>query len=195
MSRIRADAERLSQKPTGILIIFNLLAYAVMAILGGNLLEINPRLLASYGQVNLYVLEGEYWRLFTSLFVHANLVHLLGNMLFLLIFGRRAEELFGKGLYCAVYFCSGLIGNLLTLLWGSYVVSVGASGAIFGVFGASVIYIRQNIGQSVAGALIYSFYIFIMNVGANVNLLAHFGGLAAGLILGYSLSPRDSLEN
>jgi len=177
-------------KPTALLIVANIAVYAALSALGGNFLEIDFRLLAFFGQMNVSVLQGEYWQLLTALFVHANLLHLLGNMFFLLIFGLRAEELFSKGTYFLVYLCSGLVGNLLTLLSGPYLVSVGASGAIFGVFGASVIYIRRNIGQSVLGALIYSFYMFIMNMGANVNLLSHFGGLAAGLLMGYVLSLR-----
>ena len=87
-----------------------------------------------------------------------------------------------------VYLSSGLVGNLLTLLGDPNLISIGASGAIFGLFGASVIYIRRNIGQSIIGALIYSFYIFIMNIGVNVNLLSHFGGLVVGLVIGYLLS-------
>jgi rhomboid protease GluP len=104
----------------------------------------------------------------------------------------RAEDLFNKWFFILIYFSSGLIGGLLTLLSGPNILSVGASGAIFGVFGASVLYIRRNLGQSIMGAFIYSFYMFIMNIGANVNLLSHFGGLAMGLLLGFILSLRRS---
>ncbi len=131
------------------------------------------------------VINGWYWQLFTSIFIHADLLHLLGNTFFLGIFGLRAEDLFGKLRYLIVYFTAGLSGSLLTLFMGPYVVSVGASGAIFGLFGANAAYMRSSVNQSVTGALIYALYLFIWNLGANVNVLAHFGGLAAGLVLGY----------
>jgi rhomboid protease GluP len=73
---------------------------------------------------------------------------------------------------------------------GPDVVSVGASGAIFGVFGASVIYMRKSVGQSIMGALMYAFFLFFLNIGAGVNLLAHLGGLATGLLIGYTLAQR-----
>lgn len=126
--------------------------------------------------------------MFTSLFVHANLLHILGNMFFLLVYGMRTEDLFSDRQYLTIYFASGLVGNGLSLLMGPNVVSVGASGAIFGLFGASVIYMRRSVGQSIAGALMYAFYLFAINIGAGVNLLAHFGGLATGLVIGYWLA-------
>jgi rhomboid protease GluP len=147
-------------------------------------------LLAIYGQYNSLVYKGWYWQLFTSLFIHANLLHVLGNSLFLAFFGFKAEELFAKKVYLFIYFASGLAGNLLTLLMGANIVSVGASGAIFGLFGASTMYMRKTMNQSILSALMYAMYLFLINVGANVNLAAHFGGLIAGLIIGYGLAKK-----
>ena len=169
------------------IIIINIIVYIVLAILSRNPFKINNDLLALVGQSNYLVLKGAYWQLITSLFVHANLLHLLGNMFFLLIFGLRAEEVFSISERLIIYFSSGIVGNILTLLMGPYIISVGASGAIFGLFGATSTYIRKNLGQSIVGALIYSFYLLIFNIGENVNILSHAGGLAAGLIIGYSL--------
>ncbi|NIU82458.1 MAG: rhomboid family intramembrane serine protease, partial [Candidatus Thorarchaeota archaeon] len=92
--------------------------------------------------------------LFTAMFVHVHLFHLLGNMLFLLIFGARGEELFSEKEFFFIYLGGGLSGNLLTLLMGPSTVSAGASGAIFGMFGACVIYLGQTSGQSIIGALV-----------------------------------------
>jgi rhomboid protease GluP len=177
--------------PTYVLIIINSVVYAATAILSMNPLIIDDQILSLLGQWNVRVLsDGWYWQMFTSLFIHANLLHILGNMFFLLIFGIRAEDLFSDRQYLAIYFASGLVGNLLSLLMGPDVVSVGASGAIFGIFGASVIYMRKSVGQSIVGALIYALYLFIFNIGAGVNLLAHLGGLVTGLLIGYSLAKR-----
>lgn len=170
------------------LLSINFVIYVLFAILSWNPLVIDRKLLALYGQYNLLVYRGWYWQLLTSIFLHANLLHILGNSLFLAIFGLRAEGLFTRAQYLLVYFGSGLAGNLLTLLMGPSVVSVGASGAIFGLFGASTMYLRRTMNQSIFGALVYSMYLFILNAGANVNLIAHFGGLVVGLTAGFLMA-------
>ncbi|MDH5375912.1 MAG: rhomboid family intramembrane serine protease [Candidatus Bathyarchaeota archaeon] len=173
---------------TYIIIALNIIVYAYTAILSGNFIEIDHYVVRQYGQHNSFVLNGGYWQLFTAMFVHVNMVHLLGNMFFLLIFGLRAEELFAIQEYFLIYFSTGLAGNLLTLLFDPSMVSAGASGAIFGLFGACTIYIRRAIGQSIIGALLYSFFLLMMSSGQNVNYLAHLGGLVIGLIIGYALA-------
>ena len=176
--------------PTYIIIAVSMAAYLCTSILSGNFVEMDYGVVRQYGQCNSFVLNGGYWQLFTSMFVHVNIVHLLGNMIFLLIFGLRAEELFKIEEYLAVYFIPGLAGNLLTLLFGPNMVSAGASGAIFGLFGACTIYVRRAVGQSIIGALIYSFFLLMMSTGPNVNNLAHLGGLAVGLLIGYILARK-----
>ena len=172
----------LLESPTIMLVLANIIVYIYTSILSGNFLKTSMNVMSSLGQFNYYVLNyGYYWQLFTSMFVHANLAHLANNMIFLLIFGLRAEELFTEKEYLAIYFVSGLFGNILTLLLGPRVISVGASGAIFGVFGACIIYIYQ----SIIAVAFYSIILFMMSAGAGVNLFAHFGGLVVGLLLGY----------
>jgi rhomboid protease GluP len=163
--------------------------YAYTSVVGGNFIETDPKVLEWLGQVNFYVMKnGWYWQLLTSMFVHVNVIHIFGNMFFLLIFGFRAEELFKDEEFFFIYFMSGLSGNLLTLLMPLYTVSAGASGAIFGIFGACVIYQRKTVGQSIMSALIYSFFLLMITAGADVNIFAHFGGLVAGLMIGYALA-------
>ena len=179
---------------TYLIIALNIIVYAYIAILSENFIEIDYYVLRQYGQHNSFVLDGGYWQLITAMFVHVGIVHLLGNMFFLLIFGLRAEELFKIQEYILVYFLSGLAGNLLTLLFEPSMVSAGASGAIFGLFGACTIYIRRAVGQSIIGALLYSFFLLMINTGRNVNNLAHLGGLVAGLLIGYALAERRKLR-
>ncbi|MEM3577522.1 MAG: rhomboid family intramembrane serine protease [Candidatus Bathyarchaeia archaeon] len=170
------------------LIVLNVVVYVYTAILSGDFVEISYGILRQYGQFNQYVFDGGYWQLFTAMFVHADIVHLLGNMLFLLIFGLRAEELFKPVEYILIYFLSGLAGNLLTLLFGPSMVSAGASGAIFGIFGACTIYLRRAFGQSIVGALLYSFFLLMISAGQGVNNLAHLGGVLIGLLFGYVIA-------
>jgi rhomboid protease GluP len=179
--------------PTYILIALNIAVYVGTSVMSGDFIRTGDTAIFWLGQVNYAVIYyGWYWQLFTSMFVHAGIVHLLGNMFFLLIFGLRAEELFSLDEYVLIYFLSGLAGNLLTLsatlLFPAYdIVSVGASGAIFGIFGACIIYVRRAIQQSIIGALLYAFFLFMINVGPGVNIFAHLGGLVVGLLIGYAL--------
>lgn len=180
--------------PTTFLVMTNLLVYVYTSVVGGNFIETSESALYQWGQFNRYVMNGGYWQLLTSIFVHVDIIHLSLNMLFLLIFGFRAEELFSSEEYFFIYFLSGLSGNLLTLLlMDPRTVSAGASGAIFGIFGACVIYLRKTVGQSIVGALLYSFLLLMMTAGRNVNIFAHFGGLAAGLIIGYALAKSRKI--
>ncbi len=92
--------------------------------------------------------------------------------------------------YLGVYLLGGLTGNVLSLVLGPNLISVGASGAIFAMFGACAIYARRSVGQSIVGALLFGFFLLIISSGADVNYLAHVGGLAAGLAIGYILARR-----
>jgi len=182
--------------PTMFLVTVNILVYVYTSLLGGNFIQTSTSVLLQLGQYNINVLNGEYWQLLTSIFVHVDISHIALNMLFLIIFGLRAEELFTTEEYFAVYMLSGLAGSLLTLfLMAPTTLSAGASGAIFGMYGAGIIYMRKTFGQSIAGALMYAFLLLMLSTGAGVNIIAHFGGLAAGLIIGYALakSRRDML--
>jgi rhomboid protease GluP len=182
-------------KITYILIALNIAFYIYTSIAGGDFVTTSGEMIYQYGQVNQLVFDGQLYRLFTSMFVHANLAHLAGNMLFLLVFGLRAEEMFSLPEYLLVYFLGGLAGNLMSLwLLSPFTVSVGASGAIFGMFGAVAIYARRSIRQSMLGALIYAFFLLFLSSGEGVNIFAHLGGLVGGLIIGYVLATRHKPE-
>jgi rhomboid protease GluP len=175
-------------KPTYILIAINVAAYIYTSIDGGNALVTSAVPVIMWGQVNALVFQGAYWQLLTSMFVHASLAHIIGNMFFLFIFGLRGEEMFSLPEYLGIYLVGGLAGNLLSLAFGPDFVSVGASGAIFALFGAIVIYSRRSVRQSILGALVYAFFLFFISSGEGVNILAHLGGLGFGLIVGFWLA-------
>jgi rhomboid protease GluP len=187
--------------PTTFLVMANLLVYIYTSVVGfietndvAAFIETSRTVLYQWGQFNYYVINGSYWQLLTSIFVHVDIIHLSLNMFFLLIFGFRADELFSSEEYFFIYFLSGLSGNLLTvLLMDPLTLSAGASGAIFGIFGACVIYLRKTFGQSIVGALLFSFLLLVMTAGRGVNIFAHFGGLAAGLIIGYGLAKSRKI--
>ncbi len=176
-------------KITFVLVAINILVYVYTSWAGGNAFVTSNSMVWQWGQVNGLVLYyGYYYQLLTSMFVHAGIIHLAGNMLFLVIFGLRGEEMFSLPEYLTVYILGGLAGNLLSLVVGPDMISVGASGAIFALFGAVAVYARRSIGQSIIGALIFGFFLLIISSGADVNYLAHIGGLVSGVAMGYVLA-------
>ncbi len=180
--------------PTFILVTINIAVYLYTSAIGNNLLYTTDRVLRLYGQSASAVLQnGRYWQLITSMFVHVNIAHLASNMFFLLLFGLRAEDFFTDAEYYLVYFTSGLAGNLLSLLYVLYpqsVTSAGASGAIFGLFGSVIIYLRKVVERSIIGALFFAFMFFLITISASTNIYAHFGGLIAGLGTGYWVAKK-----
>jgi len=179
-------------KITFVLIGLNVAFYLYTSFAGGNFLITQYTYSNSQlAQYNADVFAGAYHQLFTAMFIHSGIVHLAGNMLFLLIFGLRGEEMFSLPEYLGIYILGGLAGNVLSLAWGPNLFSVGASGAIFAMFGACAIYARRSIGQSIVGALVFGFFLLIISSGENTNYLAHIGGLIAGLVIGYLFARRS----
>ncbi|MHA1669494.1 MAG: rhomboid family intramembrane serine protease [Promethearchaeota archaeon] len=126
----------------------------------------------------------EIWRILTSMFMHGDLNHLVSNMFGLLLFGTYIEQSLSKVKYLFIYVISGLIGNLFTLiLYPSYVISYGASGALFGIIGVVfiMIYIEGD-RFFLTLAILYLLYFIISSFEPGINLWAHLFGLASGSI-------------
>lgn len=179
------------------IIAINLIIWLAMTNAGGS--TKTPVLIKFGAQVNSLILKGEYWRLITSMFLHIGLPHFLFNSLFFFIFGRMPERLYGRARFILIYILSGYVGNLLFLAFGNpYTISAGASGAIFGILGANIplrYYLRKNLIFSnrlgyLAG-IGYVLYIFLRSIGQGVNVLAHLGGLIAGVTLGFFIAPTS----
>jgi rhomboid protease GluP len=161
--------------------IINILAYVLLLFGGEDLLL----LLAQSG--NLFFQNHYYWQLFTALFVHFDILHIAFNMYGLYYFGRLNESHFSNSQYLAIYFGSGLLGNVASLfLIAPDVPSGGASGAIFGLIGSSVAIGKR--AQQMGMALIYAVLIFVQSSGPGVNIFAHLFGLVGGLALGFAFS-------
>ncbi len=176
-------------KITFVLIASNVAVYIYTSLAGGDFLLTNyTNDTIQLVQYNAAVFQGAYYQLFTAMFIHSSIVHIAGNMLFLLVFGLRGEEMFSLPEYLGIYILGGLAGNVLSLALGPDLFSVGASGAIFAMFGACAIYARRSIGQSIIGAVVFGFFLLIISSGENVNYLAHIGGLVSGLAMGYVLA-------
>ncbi|WP_335872368.1 rhomboid family intramembrane serine protease [Bacillus sp. 2205SS5-2] len=149
-----------------------------------------------FAGVNLYILQGEWWRLITPIFIHFGFAHLLFNSIALIIFAPPLEEFFGKWKFSVLYVISGITGNLATLLLAPPTYShVGASGSIFGLFGAYLAFIliqkntvTQELKQVVVPIVLIGLILSVFQ--PNINLISHIFGLLGGFGLGYLLFSR-----
>jgi membrane associated rhomboid family serine protease len=124
--------------------------------------------------------EGEYWRLLGAAFLHVGPLHLLGNMLSLAIVGPALERVFGVWRYLAVYLLAALGGSVAVYLFGSPFNAVaGASGAIYGLFAATLIVLR-NLGLDARFMLLAIGLNFAVSFSPGISLLGHLGGFLAG---------------
>lgn len=149
-----------------------------------------------------YVLEdGEYYRLFTSIFLHFGFDHLVNNMVSLGFLGWYLEQEIGKIKYLIIYFLSGIAGNLLSGVWeivtGDYAVSAGASGAVFGIIGALIWIAMRNhgrIGEMSGRGLIFMAVLSLYHgfTSTGVDNMAHVGGFVAGILFSMLLYRKRS---
>ncbi|MGV9449805.1 rhomboid family intramembrane serine protease [Streptomyces sp. NPDC003635] len=141
------------------------------------------------------VAEGQSYRLLTSTFLHGSVIHLLFNMLSLWWLGGPLEAALGRARYLVLYFVSGLAGSALAyLLAEPNTATLGASGAIFGLFGATAVLMRRmNYDMRPIIALLAINLIFTFSPGFNISWQAHIGGLVAGVLVGYGMvhAPRE----
>ncbi len=183
MAFFQSGSSGFSRSPTIVLIIANVLVYLPLLVVG------DPAyyFLAQIGE--LFFKQHYYWQLFTSMFVHFGILHIVFNMYGLYYFGRLNEVHFSVPQFVAIYFGSGLLGNVMSLyLIPPNVPSGGASGAIFGLVGSYVAIEKK--AQHMGMALFYAALIFLQSSGPGVNIFAHLFGLIGGLVLGLIFSSR-----
>ena len=196
---------RLFESPTIVLIALNALVYLIMALQGHNFITFDSTLLLNWG-ANSGVLTagGQWWRLLTSTFEHGGLLHIALNMWCLYSLGWLAELLFGRSRFTLLYLMCGIGGSLGSICWHGNGVSVGASGAIFGVAGALIpammLHSNQQLRALLKGQLtsIALFVVYNLAFGAaasGIDNAAHIGGLLTGLILGASSLPVPTAMN
>lgn len=151
------------------------------------------------GCYRLAVLDGELWRLVTSIFMHASILHIVVNMYALNVIGPQLESFYGKIKFIIIYLVSGITGNLLSILF-SESVSVGASGAIFGLLGALLyfgyhyrVYLENVIKSQIIPLIILNLGIGFMFEG--IDNAAHIGGLIGGVLTAMAVGVPNKSEN
>jgi membrane associated rhomboid family serine protease len=190
---------------TPTIVIVNVLVFVAMIIEARDSGDFNSTRIQFWGaNIGPFTLQGQWWRLFTAMFVHGSIAHLVLNMWALWSVGRMTERLFGSRTYLLLYLGAGLLASLSTLLWNPASSSIGASGAIFGVFGAFLAGLLSQRARVPAVVLrshwipTLLFVVFNLIGGAlqpNIDNAAHVGGLIAGLGIGFLLARRvDNLQ-
>jgi rhomboid protease GluP len=185
---------------TWVLLAIIVAVFIVQTLLGGSTeVDVLIRMGAKFTPL---IAAGEYWRLFTSMFLHIGVMHLAFNGYALFIIGTELERLVGPGRFLTSYLLSGLFGSL-----ASYALSdslaAGASGAIFGIIGALAAFFlvhRERLGAwgnrrlgNIALVLVLNL-IWGFSQPGRIDNLAHVGGLLAGFALGWALAPRYELD-
>ena len=184
---------------TFILILINVLVFLVSDLTGYSQ-DVMHMLDLGAAYTPLITEGGEVYRLFTSMFLHFGIAHLLNNMLVLFVLGSRLERAAGKLRFLVIYLLGGVAGNVISLLLelnrGDYSVSAGASGAVFAVMGAMIYIVVRNRGwledlswRQIVVMALFSLYFGFASSG--VDNAAHVGGLISGGILAVILyHPR-----
>lgn len=178
-------------------------AYVTLFLVGINVLVflfgsfIGEEIIYNKGAMVTYrvLMEGEFYRIFTAMFIHSGIEHLVNNMLMLVTVGAIVEQYTGHGFYIILYFVSGIFGNLLSMAYevrkGLNWVSVGASGAIMGVVGFMVIWLvvnrrmfKKDKSLVLRLGLLALFIIHACFFQPGANTQAHLGGFLTGAVLG-----------
>ncbi len=182
------------------IIVVNVIAYIFSALFSGNIIDMDMETLVNMGALwgPLVVLKGEWWRLLTAMFLHGGMTHILMNMFSLYLIGRGVELYFERKAYISIYLFSGLLGGLASLYMHPNSVGVGASGAIFGIFGALAGFFlaHRNKIEEHSKAFMKDFGIVLglnLVLGLSIpsiDVSAHIGGLVIGLIGGFVISKN-----
>jgi rhomboid protease GluP len=199
----RKVLERISHKESKVtmfliaanILIYIITAYYTIKLRGGSIFNSDLYVLVLMGaKFNPAIAEGEYYRLFTCMFLHGGIMHLGFNMYALNAIGPLVEKVYGRVKYAAIYIFAGLCSSMLSYMF-SDAISVGASGAIFGLLGAVLIMgfnMRNSIGKHFLNNIlqVIAINIFIGLTIPNIDNFGHMGGLIGGLAVSMILFDR-----
>ncbi|WP_097027879.1 rhomboid family intramembrane serine protease [Clostridium peptidivorans] len=187
---VQDEEKEKEEKPiiTYILIGLNVIMYLITAFLSGNIIDSNTGVLVFLGaKVNTLIDKGQYYRLITAAFLHGGLIHIGFNMYALNALGPLVERVFGKVKYLIIYFVAAITSSYLSYIFSTSI-SVGASGAIFGLLGASLVFAvksEDKVGRTFINNIM-SVIVVNLIIGfsmANVDNFGHIGGLIGGFVM------------
>jgi membrane associated rhomboid family serine protease len=184
---------------TYVLIAINVLAFFAQAVSAGGGRARGGEVYTNGALFGPLVDQGEWWRLVTSGFLHADPIHLLFNMVGVFFLGQLLEPALGSARFAALYFASLLAGSFGALLLSNDAVTIGASGAVFGLLGAAFIIMRQRgvdpmqtfIGPILILNIIITFAFPGISIGGHLGGLA--GGMLCAVLIGYGERQRSQM--
>lgn len=175
-----------------IIIGLNILVFLIMVVAGLGFLSFDGRDLYQWGaDYRPAVYQGQYWRLITNIFLHGGFMHLVMNMYGLLFVAVFLEPLLGKMKFIMAYLLCGILASVVSIWWHPATISIGASGAIFGLYGVFTALLTTNKVSAdgkkffLINNLIFIVINLLIGLMGGIDNAAHVGGLIAGLILGY----------
>jgi len=178
---------------TFIIIGINIFMFAISVILSGSIMDIDINVLVALGaKYNVAIQGGQWFRLITCMFLHGGLIHIAANMYSLYCIGPLVESVYGRYKFIAIYIATGIISSLFSF-WFSDAISIGASGAIFGLLGVVLVFAiteRKRLGKSFLRniASIVALNLFIGLSVKGIDNYAHLGGLLSGALIATVLS-------
>ena len=181
------------------LLAINTTVFFVMLFYGAGIWHLNQDVQLAWGaNFGPATQDGEWWRLFTAMFLHFGIVHLVLNTWSLWDVGQLAERMYGRWRFLCIYIISGLTGNLVSLVvQGNSAVSGGASGAIFGIYGAALVFLWRERAAIAAHEFRWMFWgalgfatltITLGFVIPGIDNAAHIGGFVTGMLASIMLS-------
>lgn len=184
---------------TPVIIHLCILIFIIMSLSGVHLIQPDTESLIKWGaNFTPLTLDGQFWRLISNCFLHIGIFHLLFNMYALLYIGLLLEPLIGKMKIGMAFIITGIGGSALSLWWHDLVISAGASGAIFGLYGVYIALLLTNLidkesrKKILTSLLLFVGYNLIYGLKAGIDNAAHIGGLLSGFIFGISIYPSLS---
>lgn len=170
----------------------NVLVFLLMAFSGLGFVSFDAHDLLKWGaNFRPLTANGQWWRLITCMFLHGGLMHLVSNMYGLIVAGILLEPMIGKTKYALSYVVCGIFASIASIYWHPATVSIGASGAIFGLFGIlAALYIADwSRFKARKGLLLFVLIFIVINLlfglSGGIDNAAHIGGLLSGLITGF----------
>ncbi len=186
---------------TPVILGLNVLIFIIMVISGLGFATFSPvDLLHWGGNYRPSTIHSEWWRLLTNIFLHGGLMHLVANMYGLIFVGIFLEPRLGKTKYIIIYLGTGIIASIVSLLFHKASVSVGASGAIFGLYGVFLAllmfkaYRKHFTTRILISILVFVGFNLIAGLKGGIDNAAHVGGLSCGFIIGLILYPQLKRE-
>ncbi|PIF59486.1 membrane associated rhomboid family serine protease [Flavobacterium sp. 2] len=187
---------------TPILIYINVLIYLIMVIAGLGFISFSGHDLLNFGgNFKPATINGQWWRLLTNIFLHAGLMHLLSNMFGLLFVGLFIEPVLGRTKFLVLYLVTGILASCTSIWWHEATISIGASGAIFGLYGLFLGLLLTKVFPPdfskvfLTTTLLFVSYNLIMGLGSGIDNSAHIGGLLSGFVIGLILSQSLKRQN